>query len=71
MARRLKFAESRLASGELIFQPISWLPIFRPPDYGLAFVPDGWTKTHWSPYFNVVEVKTNFAQDVNVALRCN
>jgi SAM-dependent methyltransferase len=71
MARKLKAAEGRLDAGRLVFQPISWLPIFRPRDYGIAFVPDGWTKTHWAPLFDVIDVKTNFMQDLNIALRRN
>lgn len=69
MARKLKFPEQRLQAGELIFQSVSWLPLLRPADYGLAFIPDGWTTTHWAPFFDVIEVRTNFSQDVNIALR--
>jgi len=71
MARRLKAAENRLDAGQLVFQPISWLPTVRFRDYGLAFVPDGWTNRHWAPFFEVVDVRTNFTQDVNIALRRN
>ncbi|HLY07244.1 MAG TPA: class I SAM-dependent methyltransferase [Rhizomicrobium sp.] len=71
MARKMKTAEDRIEAGHLAFQRISCLPTAFFRDYGLAFVPDGWTKTHWAPFFDVIEVRTDFAQDVNVALRRN
>jgi SAM-dependent methyltransferase len=69
MARKLKRIESRLDSGQLIFRPLTRLPFSRLPDFGLAFVPDGWTRKNWLPFFDVAEVRTNFPQDVNIALR--
>jgi SAM-dependent methyltransferase len=69
MARRIKSPERRLAAGELVFAPLSRLPLLGLPDYGLAFVPDGWTRQHWRPFFDLVDVRTNFSQDVNIALR--
>lgn len=71
MARKGRATESRLEAGQLVFQPISWLPTVFFRNYGLAFLPDGWTKMHWAPFFDVVDVRTNFAQDVNIAVRRN
>lgn len=40
-------------------------------DYGLAFVPDGWTKDNWKPALDVVEVwkDKGYSQDMNLAIK--
>jgi SAM-dependent methyltransferase len=63
-AQRIAADERELAAGRLVYRPGSRLP-----DYGLAFVPDGWTRMHWQPFFDVVDVNTSYSQDANVAIR--
>lgn len=38
-------------------------------DYGLSIVPGGWVAKHWAPMFNVVATRSDYTQDVNVAIR--
>jgi SAM-dependent methyltransferase len=38
-------------------------------DYGITFLPTGWTKKHWLPVFDVLDVNSKFSQDVNIAMR--
>ena len=38
-------------------------------DYGIAVVPPGWIAENWKPKFDLVETRTDYSQDVQVALR--
>jgi SAM-dependent methyltransferase len=58
--------ERRLSTGRFVFGSTHRLQ-----DYGLAVMPNNWTKVNWLPPFEVVEIKTNFSQDVNIAVRAN
>jgi SAM-dependent methyltransferase len=58
-------AEDKLDRGEFVFGSTG-----RWQDYGLAFLPDDWARTNWSPAFDLIEVNTKLSQDVNIATRC-
>jgi SAM-dependent methyltransferase len=57
-------AENDLRAGRFVYYPTRRLK-----DYGIAFVPKGWTAANWAPKFEVVDVATSLSQDVNVAIR--
>ncbi len=57
-------AEESLRAGGFVFGPTG-----RWQDYGLAFVPENWTRANWLPMFDIADVKTGFSQDVNIAVR--
>jgi SAM-dependent methyltransferase len=57
-------AERDLVRGKFVFCPTGRLK-----DYGVAFVPAGWTRNNWAPLFEVVDFITDYSQDVNVAIR--
>jgi SAM-dependent methyltransferase len=55
--------EAALARGEFVYGSTG-----RWKDYGIAFVPDGWTKTNWAPALDVID-QVYGAQQINVARR--
>ncbi len=57
-------AENDLRAGRFVYYPTG-----RMQDYGIAFLPAGWTIANWAPMFEVVDVATDMSQDVNVAIR--
>jgi ubiquinone/menaquinone biosynthesis C-methylase UbiE len=56
-------AEAALARGEFVYGSTG-----RWTDYGIAFVPDGWTRTNWAPALEVID-QFDGAQQINVARR--
>lgn len=56
-------AEAALARGEFVYGSTG-----RWTDYGIAFVPDGWTRTNWAPALQVID-QFDSAQQINVARR--
>jgi SAM-dependent methyltransferase len=57
-------AEKHLNAGKFLFGTTN-----RWPDYGLAFVPDNWTRDNWSPLFEIADVDTSLSEDVNIAVK--
>lgn len=53
--------EAALARGEFVYGSTG-----RWTDYGIAFVPDGWTKANWAPALQVID-QFNSAQQINIA----
>ena len=56
-------AEAALARGEFVYGSTG-----RWTDYGIAFVPDGWTHANWAPALDVID-QVEGAQQINIARR--
>ncbi len=55
--------EAALERGEFVFRSTG-----RWTDYGIAFIPDGWTRDNWKPEFEVIDFVMG-DQTINVARR--
>ena len=56
-------AEAALARGEFVYGSTG-----RWTDYGIAFVPDGWTHANWAPALQVID-QVEGTQQINIARR--
>lgn len=53
-----------LAQGGVVYGPTG-----RWPDYGVAILPEGRAARDWAPAFEIAGVRTDYSQDVNIAVR--
>jgi SAM-dependent methyltransferase len=58
-----KTFEAQLAAGAFVYASTG-----RWTDYGIAFLPDGWTRNNWAPAFDVIDMLDG-AQVINVGRR--
>jgi ubiquinone/menaquinone biosynthesis C-methylase UbiE len=37
--------------------------------YGMTYIPDGWAAAHWAPCFEVLGIRPDYSQDIQIAIR--
>lgn len=57
-------ARNRVVDGQFVYGSTGpWL------DYGIAIIPQGWVTEHWASKFEIAATRTDYSQDVHVAIR--